>query len=149
MATSNRVRPAPPCAMSMRETIVPNSLAAQRTNAKMAPDAPDNPPPGVGDSLLGDAAEANPVLDALFELARPTPGYRPPGSGYSCLDRATACANRRHYVDAVPDAADRLAAGGRDVPGATRAGDAAARFARLSAAGPKRDGQPDAGSESG
>ena len=54
--------------MSMLETIVPKSLAAQRTKAKTrAGREADDAPPAIENRFLGDAAEADPVLDSLLE----------------------------------------------------------------------------------
>ena len=53
--------------MSMRETTVPKSLAAQRTKAKMLPGAKLTIRRRRSRIFLGDIAEANPLLDFLLE----------------------------------------------------------------------------------
>ena len=54
--------------MSMRETIVPKSFDIQRTNAKMLPGANDRTRLRRSRiRLLGNATEANSVLDALLK----------------------------------------------------------------------------------
>jgi hypothetical protein len=53
--------------MSMREMIVPKSLAAQRTKAKTLPGGRRDAPAAVEDLLVRLAAEPDPVLDLLLD----------------------------------------------------------------------------------